>query len=241
MIGYARQYNLKIIPVLENQWADCTEGGRKESAWYADGYNRPYGGYPLSYRDYVQRIVTRYKDEPVILLWQMMNEAESEDAAALYDFTADISQLIASLDQNHLISLGTIGRGQSGTDNQNFALLHRIETIDVVEAHDYNREQEAWPSSGYHSIDRAWRTAQDLGKPFFIGEAGIRVDEDVSEAERAGLFEAKLQAAAEHGVAGYLIWQWDNLEENYGRGCAEGGHCVTEGDPLLEVIRRYRG
>ena len=59
VIGYARQYNLKIIPVLENQWADCTEGGRKESAWYADGYNRPYGGYALSYRDYVQRIVPR--------------------------------------------------------------------------------------------------------------------------------------------------------------------------------------
>ena len=47
----ANAHGLKVIPVLENQWAACTEGDYKSDAWYADGYTRPYGGYALSYRD----------------------------------------------------------------------------------------------------------------------------------------------------------------------------------------------
>ena len=238
VINYARQYNIKLIPALENHWDDCTEGGEKEGEWYAERYREPYGDYALSYPEYVQQIVSRYENEPTILMWQLLNEAESSDAEALYNFTVDISELIHSLDQNHLVSLGTIGRGQAGTQNEHFVRLHNIDTIDIVEAHDYNRQDEAWPSSGSNSINRAWSVAQELGKPFFIGEAGISVDSDTTAVQRADLFEAKIATAVEHGVVGYLIWEWDNSVQNFGEGCG-GGYCVTEGDPVLDVIERY--
>ena len=238
VINYAEQYNVKLIPALENHRDDCTEGGEKPSGWYQEGYLHPYGDYPLSYREYVERVVTRYRNEPTILLWQIMNEAESEDADALYNFTVDISGLIHSLDENHIVSLGTIGRGQAGTAGENFVRLHSIDTIDIVEAHDYNSPEVAWPSSGSNSINRAFEVAQSLNKPFFIGESGISVDSDTSAEERALLFDAKISAASERGVVGYLIWQWDNSEENYGSGC-DGGYCVTEGDPVLGVILEH--
>lgn len=233
LIEYAGQYNIKLIPVLENHWDDCTEptADEKSSSWYADEFRQPYGNYLLSYPEYVELIVTRYQNEPAILMWQLMNEAESEDADALYNFTADVSGLIKAIDQNHLVSLGTLGTGQAGTENENFDRLHALDTIDVVEAHDYNRETEAWPSEGSNSINRAYLVAQSLNKPFFIGEAGINVGNERTLQERADLFNAKIQAAFDRGVAGYLIWKWEE-------GCTSG-NCVAEGDPVLGVMERY--
>ena len=236
VIHYANQYNVKLIPTLENHWKDCTQGDiageEKSSAWYATRYTQPYGNYALSYRQYVEEIVTRYQNEPAILMWQLMNEAESQDADALYNFTADMSGLIKSIDQNHLVSLGTLGTGQAGTANEHFVRLHSLNTIDVVEAHDYNRETQAWPSDGSNSINRAFTVAQSLNKPFFIGEAGINVGNERTFQERADLFDAKIGAAFDQGVVGYLIWKWEE-------GCSSG-NCVMEGDPVLDVIERYR-
>ncbi|MDO8657035.1 MAG: cellulase family glycosylhydrolase, partial [Nanoarchaeota archaeon] len=235
VIQYANQYNIKLIPTLENHWKDCTQGDiageEKSSAWYATGYTQPYGNYALSYRQYVRAIVTRYQNEPAILMWQLMNEAESQDADALYNFTADMSGLIKSIDQNHLVSLGTLGTGQAGTANEHFVRLHSLNTIDVVEAHDYNRETQAWPSGGSNSINRAFTVAQSLNKPFFIGEAGINVGNERTFQQRADLFDAKIGAAFDRGVVGYLIWKWED-------GCSSG-NCVMEGDPVLDVIERY--
>ncbi len=258
VIRYAREHKSKVIPVLENQWNHCPGSIHKYSDWYASGYRAPYGEYPLSFVEYVDAIVARYRDEPAILMWQIMNEAQSEelngvaDPESLRRFAEALSARIKELDPNHLVSLGTIGRGQAGIDNENFVLLHQLEAIDVVEAHDYRHEEEAWPSSNFHSIDRAYRIAQELGKPFFIGEAGIcRVrfspeesadcGEEFSLEERAALFDAKLNAAlVERNVAGYLLWEWDNPPADFGREeCRR--HCFTAGDPLVEVLRVYGG
>ncbi len=258
VIRQAREHNIKVIPVLENQWNHCPGSIHKYNDWYASGYRAPYGEYPLSFVEYVDAIVARYGDEPTVLMWQIMNEAQSEDRNGVDDpeslrrFAEALSARIKELDQNHLVSLGTIGRGQAGIDNENFALLHQLEAIDVVEAHDYRHEEEAWPASNFHSIDRAYRIAQELGKPFFIGEAGIcrdnllpggRPDCDVqfSREERAALFDAKLNAAlVEREVAGYLLWEWDNPPVDFGREeCRR--HCFTVLDPLVEVLRVYGG
>lgn len=244
VVSYANQHGFKLIPVLENHWDDCTEGGEKDASWYYNGYLQPYGSYPLSYRDYVERVVTRYQNSTAILMWQLMNEAESNDAESLYNFTRDMSAFIKSLDSNHLVSLGTLGTGQAGTTNEDFVALHSLPTINVVEAHDYHRETEALPSSGSNSIARALNVANSLNKPFFIGEAGIQSDCSgegcYSRGERADLFDAKLNATFANGGDGYLIWIWDNRAEHGGSSCEElGTYCFTEDDPLVDVLRRY--
>jgi|GEM_PF-1744924 len=241
---YANQYGIKVIPTLENQWDHCPGNIHKYADWYADGYKHPYGNYPLSFRDYVTRVATRYRNEPAIAMWQLMNEAESQtsdgrnDAASLLSFTRDVSHLIKSIDANHLVNLGTMGSGQPGTENENFRNLGAVPEIDVIEAHDYNDETVPFPS-GTNSVANALSVAQSLNKPFFIGEAGIRIGTDRTAAQRATLFSAKIRAIFDRGGIGYLIWRWSNPRTEADEGC-NGGYCLTEGtDPLLDVLESY--
>ncbi len=246
---YANLYGMKVIPVLENQWDHCPGNIYKESDWYGTGYQEPYGGSVLSFPEYVTAVAARYRNEPAIAMWQLMNEAESkpcgqrescdptlESTANLLSFAAEMSALIKSVDGNHLVSLGTMSTGQPGTAGRSLFDLHHLETIDVVEAHDYHHPEEALPA-GRHSIAAALSLADALGKPFFIGEAGITADSEEEKQERAGLFDAKISALFGRGGDGYLIWEWSNPE--YDREC--GGYCFSEGDPLLDVLESYSG
>jgi hypothetical protein len=147
----ANQRGLKLLPVLENQWSDCTEGGDKLDTWYADGYQRPYGAYPLSYKEYVRRVVSRYKDDPAVFAWSLMNEAESQTAASvpapapLHAFARDMSSYVKSLDPNHLVTLGIQGTKQAGADNANYEALEGLPTIDFCTYHDYRANDTPYP------------------------------------------------------------------------------------------------
>lgn len=231
VVNAAKRHNIKLIPTLENHWHHCTEGGDKPSTWYSNP-SASYG-YPLSFRQYVERIVTRYRNETTILMWQLMNEAESGNATALFEFTRDISTLIKSIDQNHLVNPGTLGTGQAGTNDQRYIDLHSLASVDIVEAHDYRREGEPLPGYPWDgnideidTIAADLAVSQQLNKPFFIGEAGIN-----ERSNRVQLFQAKMDAAFNNGTSGYLIWDFE-LEE-----C--GGYCFYPGDPLIDLFDRY--
>ncbi len=149
----ATKHSLKVIPVLENQWTECSEGGYKYDAWYSGGYLKPYGGYPLSYKEYVHRVIERYNHETAIAAWTLINEAESKttsgvgNAGALYSFARDMSSLVKSLDKNHLLTLGTIGTGQPGVNGPNYQRLYSLPTLDFIEVHDYGANDEAMPGA----------------------------------------------------------------------------------------------
>ena len=108
--------------------------------------------------------------------------------------------------------------------------------IDILEIHDYNREDQAWPSSSSNSVDRAASVALSLDMPFFMGEAGISVSGSRTHEQRAEMFDDKFREFFAHDGAGYLIWRFSNDE--YDDGCSTG-HCFTIGDPLLDVIQNY--
>ena len=157
----ANKHGLKVIPVLENNWVECTSGGQKYDTWYAGGYQVSYGEYPLSYQEYVRRVVERYRNEPAVFGWMLMNEAEArtvggEDAAeALYTFTRDMSAFVKGLDSNHLVTLGTIGGGQPGVDGANFERLHGLPTIDFADYHDYGHNDVPLPGAPAPSSRRS--------------------------------------------------------------------------------------
>jgi hypothetical protein len=154
VIRLAQTHDLLLIPVLENQWADCTHGGPRTADWYAGRYHQPDDGYPISYEEYVRRIVARYRDEPAIFAWMLMNEAEAKrpdgsgDPDPLHAFAEQMTRLVKEIDPNHLVALGVIGRGQPGTADVAFERLHAIGTIDLVSYHDYQADQV--PLSGAH-------------------------------------------------------------------------------------------
>jgi mannan endo-1,4-beta-mannosidase len=239
-IAAARAHDVKLIFTLENQWSDCTEpdpagaGGAKSATWYATGYfTDALGRYALPYRDYARLVVARYRDEPAIAMWQLVNEAECADGAALLGFASDMASVVKSADGNHLLSLGTIGSGQPGTAGAAYRALHALDGIDVVEAHDYGDEETALPGA----IAADQQTATALGKPFFIGEAGIAAPAPMYKytfAQRAALFDAKLAAHWPAGTDGFLIWSfWDLQSDN-----AQGWD-FSPTDPLAAVVAKY--
>ncbi len=232
LVEQARRHGLKLIPVLENQWPDCTRGGYKYAAWYRSGYRRPYGGYRQSFTDHVRAVVSRYRDEPAILMWQVMNEAESrtvlweEDGEALFSFAEDIGILVKSLDDRHPLCLGTSGLQRPGSGGEDYRRLAGIGFYDVVEAHDYGAETVPWPEI----IRQARADAGEAGKPFIIGEVGVR-SPPRSQTERAWLIRAKLEAAWAADVDGIMIWSYragDGTDRDF-----------EADDPLVETIRDF--
>lgn len=253
-LAVARRNGVKVIPVLGDQWGGGCEGwrdtpsGYKTSSWYQSGYRSAAGsapGLPQSYRDFVAAVTRRYRDDPTVLAWQLMNEAESKtsvdgeclpDAAAvLRTWAGDMARLVKRIDPNHLLSIGTIGGGQCGTSGDEYKSLHDIPEVDLCEYHDYSLE--AMPGDQWNGLTVRLRQAQNLGKPLFIGEAGIRPEHLGGTLEaRAALFKAKMDAQFAAGISGYLMWAWRNAE--YG-GSNVNDFDIGPNDPALILLSGY--
>lgn len=140
-----------------------------------------------------------YKNEPAIFSWEIMNEARlpGADPTILRDWYQKMARLIKSQDSNHMVSTGEEGF-ESGSAigysidqytnkyvlNSNEGTSYRLNTaipeIDYGSAHWY---PDHWGFGNSNSTEllkaqRAWltdhaRIAQELGKPFLLGEYGF--------------------------------------------------------------------
>ncbi len=265
VIAAARRHGMRVIPVLEDGPDNCTTGKRglaksvvEGGTWYLSGYRQPFGTATLSYRDYVARVVSHYRDDPTILGWMMMNEAETRSRddmgrSAVVDFATDIGSLIKSIDPRHLVTVGTQGNGAPGVSGTDFLSIYQLPTIDFAEVHDwasYGSDTTALPGSADgHTLPAVTSPGCDgmtgriacsfsyaltvLHKPIIIGEAGIAADDTPSRARRSDLLTAKMHAAFAAGASGYLVWQWNHVldSEHY-------DVLPDTGDPLLPAMRR---
>jgi hypothetical protein len=238
-LAVAKAHGVKVIVTLGNQWGSCESGGYKTDAWYTGGYKTTVGSLEtVTYRQWVADVVSHYKNDPTIAMWQLMNEAEIKTSksastcaptADLYNFAADVSGLIKSIDSNHLVNLGTMGAGQCGSQGSDYAHLGSIPTIDVLEYHDYGHDSTALPTNLANDV----AASKALGKPIFVGEAGIQVNSGGSTPTRASEFDAKCTAQLGAGVGGFLVWSWNNSPSS------PLSWEVGPGDPTLEVIDSY--
>ena len=261
VIRAARRAGLRVVPVLEDGPGHCSTGERDVArsavdgdTWYTQGYKRPYGDARLSYRDYVRVVAEHYRDEPTVLAWMMMNEAETDarnqgDRTALADFALDIAGVIRSADRRHLITLGTQGNGAPGTSGPDFTQIYGQAGLDFAEVHDWGRygsdtaampggtSDGGLPDAG--SAECAARTAPiacsfsaaaELDKPLVVGEAGITATDAAGRSRRAGLLAAKIDAAFAAGAAGYLVWHLNSA--------ATDGYDIVpaDDDPAVEVL-----
>ncbi|KQC36972.1 cellulase family glycosylhydrolase [Frankia sp. ACN1ag] len=266
VIRAARANGMRVMPVLENEWGDCTTAATRTDSkaayqgdtWFGQGYRVPFGNATLSYRDYVSRIVTHYRDEPTILGWTMMNEAETsarddQNRPALVGFAGDIAGVIKSADPRHLVSVGSQSNGAPGASGPDFAAVYGLANIDFTEVHDWSAwgsDTEALPGSAKDGslpattspqcapvrgapLACSFASAQQLGKPLIVGEAGIAAGDAAGRERRADLLAAKVRAAFHNGASGYLIWQFNHVvdTERY-------DVLPSDNDPLFAVLRR---
>lgn len=250
-LSVAEAHGRRVIVTLTDQWGECgilQDGGTnyyKTKDWYVSGYKSADPGMLSSYRDWVAEVVTRYKDNPTVLMWQLINEAEvkgsqndaclpgTEGRDVLIAWASDVSGLIKSLDTNHLVSLGTIGGGQCATQYTEYQDVHAISTIDVCEYHDYS-PNNPMPGDPWNGLQFRIDQCNALNKPIFVGETGI-IPAQVGGTydDRAAAFQAKLDAQCEAGIDGILAWAWSNL------GSTLDNFDIGPGDPALAVLAEY--
>lgn len=253
----AAERGLRVIAVLVNHYPDCEppSGGAKSIGFYESAFRTPGYGYPRSFKDYVRMVAEHYAADRTVAFWQLVNEAEacgSDGPAALRSFAIEMRSQVRAVDTNHLVSLGTIGTGQCGTTGEDYRTVHQA--VDICEVHDYGAPQTALPGDDTNGIARRVRQCTDLGKPIFVGEAGIPSDVGADGGSsatttaatlqrRAEFFAAKIAAQLRAGMDGYLVW--DKIVENSdsssnassGRfGIGRFGTGTTE-DPVAAVMR----
>ena len=209
VVRYARSAGVRLIFVLENMHDDCSQGKRDDS-WFQTGYREPYGNYALSFLDYTRGVVTHFRDEPTVLAWEIMHEAGGNDPAAMLDFATEMTALVRRNEPNHhhLIVLGTDSGSTPATQIEGspspFRTLQALDTVDLVDTHDFSAENSAMPAAEQASC----AVAQSLHKPCFVGASAVSlIDTSASSfSVRASQVSNKAQAALDAGFAGYLVY-----------------------------------
>ena len=194
----------------DNNGACGDPGGRKSSAWYSDGWR-------TTHEAWFRTMASRYKDNPTVAFWELVNESAG-DGTAVKAFNTGAAALIKSIDPNHLVGSGTMPDyafgGPAGWTAANSAA-----GVDITSVHEYDQDQVA---SGWLVADQKLSVA--LGKPIVVGEFGIEASQSgggtqplhggpcrFTYASRASLAKAKLDAyLATPGVAGVDYWAFSN-------------------------------
>ncbi|HEX6683466.1 MAG TPA: cellulose binding domain-containing protein [Candidatus Limnocylindrales bacterium] len=257
VIQSAKAHNVMLIPVFENYW-EAYGGIDTRLAW--EGLT---GGHPgrakffnkqqcpgcfTSYKNYLSYALNRvnhysgvrYKDEPTIFAWELMNEpryqdvspAENASGATLRAWVDEMGAHVKSIDSNHMLGAGLEGHesryGFGGNEGNPFVFIHQSPYIDFTSAHPY-------PTEGWAALDiprtraliRAWISDSHsiVGKPFFMGEWNVHHDWSNWWSQ----IYAEIEASDGDGSA---FW-W------YKDGSGGGGFDTTSGAAHLSVFRQH--
>jgi hypothetical protein len=243
----AHQYGVDLIPVLGNDGLTCDwwgvqpapykrgNAGACSGHWYDTGYKQPYDGYRASYRDWVTEIVSRYAGDPALKVWEVVNEPNDNCSDVIRHFFDDATALVRAADPVTPVSLGASARGESWTAGDGYRLAHANPNVTWATAHDYGYPDDPFPISPAcerNCMRSNFAAARALGKPFYIGEAGI----DACDTEaRAQQFRRKIVAMRDAGVQGFVLWDY---QQNDGPLCDEA---FGPDSPIMRMIAEVQG
>ncbi|CAN1190592.1 Mannan endo-1,4-beta-mannosidase 7 [Linum perenne] len=250
VVSEARSHGVKLIMSLANNYDSF--GGKKQYVNWARAHTGRYlasddefftdsvvKGY---YKNHIQTVLNRkntftgirYKDDPTIMAWELMNEprcTSDSSGRTIQAWITEMAFFVKSIDRNHLLEAGLEGfygpstpqkmnlnpSVQVGTD---FIANNRVPAIDFATVHSY---PDQWLSNANEqsqlSFMNNWLNAhiQDaqyiLGKPIIIAEFGKSwKDSGFSTYQRDQMFNAvyyKIYSSAKRGgaAAGGLFWQ----------------------------------
>jgi endo-1,4-beta-mannosidase len=242
-LAVAKARGVRVIATLANQWGDCEEqpaGVYKTDSWYASGYRTVVRSGTVDYRSWVAEIAARYRDDPTVMAWELMNEPENKvdttgpcgAPETLRSWADDVSTLIKAVDPNHLVAVGTIGSGQCGAQEDAYRALHALPAIDLCSYHDYDLPQAAMPGDQWNGLQVRLDQCATIGRPLFVGETGLGSAGADTLAARATAFDRKFAAEFAAGAVGILMWSWRD----------EGlstGYDIGPLDPALALLAAY--
>lgn len=183
-------------------------------------------------------IVSRYRDEPVIMAWDLRNEGDIDyrerfPRRQVLAWLAETSAMVRRVDSMHLITAGWLQDSLGTAPYVDFLSFHH------------------WHSSA-ELAERIQALRKMTGKPLLLEEVGYSALGRTEE-EQAVLLDQAIATAERHAIAGWLVWTafdftrestcWpgpclspDNREHYFGL-----WHVEYNPKPAVEVVLRYTG
>lgn len=238
MLYSAAKHDIKLVLPFVNNWTAF--GGMDQYVRWAGGQyhddfmrDETIKGW---YKDWVSYVLNRvnpltgiaYKDDPTILAWELGNEMRCSDSGPypssdecssdiFVEWTAEMSDFVRSIDNNHLIAFG--GEGFLCSEPESSSTLYncmesgdpveilKLENIDIHGIHVYPNHWEPTESvAGWEEWSVWWfeehgRIANEANKPYYVGEYGW-----VYVPERMRVYDNWLRAFYDAGGDGTHFW-----------------------------------
>ena len=233
LIAQATKYNIRLIPVLLNNWTDY--GGEQQYLkWIGVGPNNQEAFYtnPKAmqlFENYINHVLSRkntvnglaYSEDPTIMAWEIINEprfSADNDSQVFVQWFSEITNYIKQQDSNHLITVET----DTNFVNQNRQLEVRnlcgALLVDICSAHIYlnieGRDVYADKNEVESNLQQYIKVTNEDDKPFILGEIGVSKATLPFNEKPLGVLNDILSSSK--GV-GALIWNWsDKSDDSYG-------------------------
>ncbi|KAG8769397.1 hypothetical protein FRC16_006718, partial [Serendipita sp. 398] len=248
VVAAAKAANIRLTVPLVNNWGDY--GGMDRYITQILGSGQAHSNFytnsaiKTAYKNYVNAFVSRYKNEPTIMSWQLGNEPRCNGCATsvITTWATEMSAYIKSIDSNHLVSLGDEGffnqpssssypyQGGEGID---FTANLAISTLDWGTVHMY---VIPWGiTTGYQAWGVQWikdhATAQkSANKPVVIEEYGL------TTSDRSTVYQAWWDAVVSSGLSGDQYWQAATTASGSGY---NDGYGISSTDSLFPAIQAH--
>ncbi|WP_405497959.1 beta-mannosidase [Nocardia sp. NBC_00511] len=223
----AEKYGRIILPVLTGQIGDCEDETFKESRWYVDGWTQltpVHGRAVMSFRDWIDTAVNRWRSSPVLAGWELVGEPEASNCGRTCDlrgrscppdgeqilrrFMDAAGALVRAADPQRLIFSGLIGGTQCGVSGVSYRDIGASPNLDVLSYHDYSEEEGPLPGDRYSGLAARLAQARELGKPLLVGEIGEYAGSCRSFEQRRDIIGGSMSGQRAAGSAGALIWAY---------------------------------
>ena len=221
----ARRAGVRLQFVLEHGDGGCSQGGHRGNAWYAGGYQNPDGNYALSYRDFAESVARRYRDEPTVLGYALLQGFGDGDPSTLVSFVNEMGQLLHGVAPSQLLSLDLGWNRTNDSSGATYRTLQQLPTVDFVDVDDFSFEDALEP------LDAALlRTLGGIDKPAVVGEGAFLLggSDKVALEKRADRARERITQWKAWGFSGALLWAYQP-----GWGAASEEFDARAADPIL--------
>ncbi|MFI5212004.1 MAG: cellulase family glycosylhydrolase, partial [Ignavibacteria bacterium] len=130
-------HGIKLIVSLADKWG-YLQNYNIDEQWYKSAYKK-------GYLKYVKEVTAACRLRDEIMIWELINEPETDSFDSFFNFVKHTSEEIKSVNPNHLLSLGTVGGigDKFGSRfsifrKSNFRKLYSLPSLDAVSLHDYS-------------------------------------------------------------------------------------------------------
>jgi len=240
LIAEAKKRNLRLIIAFLDFWS-YTGGAQQIRAWYGSANKGTFffsdQRTKRDYQTWVDHVLqrtnattgVRYKDDPTIMAWELMNEPNAEPKALLMSWTAEMSAFVKSEDTNHLVSSGHANVKSRIADLA-------IPSIDFGTWHGYPLYYKLTVGQFDHLIGELCGLAAARQKPVLLEEFGYaRSNPDQADAYRQWL----TTLTRDRNCGGWLAWRLVARQENgeYPIDAHDQFDVRNDGGPLWNVLK----